>query len=151
MNYPAPSSAAKKSTPPPAKPSPNPDLQPPAATFLVDPNIGQAIDAGYEHPKPAGQTNDPNRLTIKVPSEKTVLSLGKGATGPDHINDDGITGRTESHLHFQVNEPLTTLVMGLPAKDVLTKDSDQAAKDHHGFTVVTEGYSWNCRRSTTSC
>lgn len=134
-----------KSTPPASKPkTDDQELEPAGASFVVDPNVARAIDAGYDHPVPKGQTADPNRYTIHVPSDETVFSLGKGADGPDHIKDDGITGRTKKHLHFHVEKPETTVVLGQPATDSGASrwDPEKAATVVTGYTMVTEGNAW---------
>src|SRR3954454_1943619 len=93
------------------------DLKDAAGSGLVcqDPDFSQSIKPN--RPAVAPVTQDPDRYTIFVPSEKTTLSLGqKSSVKPEHINDVGITGRSENHIHFEVNKTNKTVVtLGGPA------------------------------------
>src|SRR5262245_23621676 len=64
--------------------------------------------------------DEKDRYTIYVPSEKTTLSLGhKSSKKPYHIDDLGITGRTDDHVHFHVQKENKTVVsLGGPATSV---------------------------------
>src|SRR6185369_5984097 len=59
-------------------------------------------DGDANRPSPGKPTEGPHRISIEVPhDDETALNLG--AASPV-IDDDGITGRTKTHVHFYVKE-----------------------------------------------
>lgn len=76
-------------------------------------------------PTPAAPTEDPNLLTMYVPSERTTLELGAGKT-------PGIRMATDHHAHVTARAPLTTISLGAPGGEGI---SDPAL----GLHVTTEG------------
>jgi hypothetical protein len=122
------------------------DLKDAAGSGLVcqDPDFTSFIKPN--RPAVAPVTQDPDRYTIFVPSEKTTLSLGqKSSVKPEHINDVGITGRSENHIHFEVNKNNKTVVtLGGPATSVDISRKDAATvKQSVGYAMVTEENAWH--------
>jgi hypothetical protein len=127
------------------------ELEPAGASFILDPNLQHTIEIDYAHPVCGGPTQDPNRYTIHVPTDETVLSLGKGSEAQNRIKDDGITGRTKKHIHFHVKEEDKTFVtMGGPSLDagVCSWTGDGIAAENEGYSMVTDGHAWHESKET---
>jgi hypothetical protein len=71
-------------------------------SVIVDP-FAKFEEKEVNRPKVAEKTVGPHRYTIMVPhDDKAMVSVGQGA--PHRIKDTGITGRTNSHIHFETRE-----------------------------------------------
>jgi len=89
-----------------------------------DPDVRRTIETDVcRHVPPADPTNEPNRLTIWVPTETTYLNLGQAFPS---VHERGIDGHTDRHIHFYT--PKTTVMMG--------KDC-QLLPHHVGYSMVT--------------
>lgn len=125
----------------------NDALTPLQAARLHDPGITNLIDTP-EHPAPAAQTTDPHRITFMLPnSENTIFSLGEAAPhDAKHINNTGITGRTDQHVHFHTTdgELQTMLVLGhgASADEQLNGYKGNVLQRGNGFLVATEANAW---------
>lgn len=113
------------------------------ASFVSDPVLADTVDQGYDRADIHSPTTGPNRYTIHVPTEVTRLSLGKESPRDKWNTDVGITGYTNSHVHFEVKKQDQTVVsLGGPATTALIQDGD-APKSSHGYSMVTEGAAWH--------
>ena len=113
------------------------------APFVIDPGLAGIVEVDYESVALHQSTTDPNRVTIHVPTEKTVLSLG-AASGP-WKTDIGITGYTNHHIHFETKVNDKTIVsLGGPATtaDVESHDENVPTKSE-GYSMVTAMSAWH--------
>jgi hypothetical protein len=111
---------------------------------VTDPRDADQEEDAAEAPQTANATTDPNRYTIYVPVDQTVFSLGKGSS--TWIKDDGITGKTKKHIHFEVKEEdKTIVVLGGPALDsgLCGWEGDSIAAQNKGYAMVTDGFAWH--------
>jgi hypothetical protein len=107
-----------------------------------DPDLTKQIK--NNRPAVAPPTGVPNRHTTFVPSENTTFSLGEKCK--DRINDVGITGRTDNHVHFEVTAKNKTLVsLGGSATDTVIEsfDADHVPKKSVGYSMVTDEHAWH--------
>ena len=89
-------------------------LAPSTQTFVVDPVYADTVEMDIDLVSVGQPTAGPNRHTTHVPTEKTVLSLG--ALSGRWNTDKGITGYTDSHIHFETKAGSRTVVsLGGPA------------------------------------
>jgi len=101
-----------------------------------------------DRPPVCGPTNGPHRLTIQAPfHDETVFNLGHGKPegGPRHIKDNGITGRTKSHVHFHTkNEAVQTMAaLGGPTKEGFKGfNGIDVLGCMGGYAMVTTESSW---------
>jgi hypothetical protein len=103
---------------------------------VARPTVAPLIDVPPEH----------DRYTVYVPSEKTTLSLGqKSAKKAHHIDDVGITGRTDNHVHLHVQDKNKTAVsLGGPATSVQIEAHDaKVPKESVGYSMVTDENAWH--------
>jgi uncharacterized protein (DUF2345 family) len=113
-------------------------------SFVVDPALADSVEAEYDATVLHGTTNGPNRYTLHVPTEATVLSLGKAS--PRWDTDTGITGHTESHIHFETKKNDKTVVsLGGPAKTagIAGHDGTVPGGKLQGYAMVTEVNAWH--------
>ena len=104
-------------------------------------------------PAPAPLIDAPNkyndRYTVYVPTEHTSLSLGRkcAANKERHIDDSGLTGRTDKHVHFHVAKDDKTLVsLGGGATSVAIDSHDAGGKvptKSAGYAMVTDENAWH--------
>ena len=90
-----------------------------------------------DRPEIAPPTTDPDRHTTYVPTDHTTLSLGQKFNKEDeqHIQDFGITGRTDRHVHFHVAKTNKTIVsLGGPATSV-----EIDSHDYHSCVRLESG------------
>ncbi|HVY45493.1 MAG TPA: hypothetical protein VHB21_06415 [Minicystis sp.] len=116
-------------------------LQPPRQTFVVDPNLADVAEEAYDLPECSATTEGPNRLTLHVPTDAAVLSMGQGSTR--WIKDKGITARTTTHIHLHTKEAAneTMVALGGPTnegfasfKSVLERSTGYAmVTAHHAY------------------
>jgi hypothetical protein len=110
----------------------------------VDP-WNAAEEVPFDQPPAATPTKDDDRYTIHVPYDKTVLSLGKASSW---IKDDGITGKTEKHVHWHAAAgPAPTMVLiGGPSTTAFEGYLNDACGSNtgtnHGFMAVTDGHAF---------
>ena len=71
---------------------------------------GDAAKFDATPPTPGAPTNDPNLVSIFVPSETTSLDYGSG-------DPPGVRVATDNHVHFTARTPLTTISLGSPGGD----------------------------------
>jgi hypothetical protein len=111
-------------------------------TFVVDPVYADVVETGREPVPTAAPTAGPNRYTMHVPTEATVVSLG--AASGRWNTDKGITGYTHSHIHFETKMgPRTVVSLGAPAtRASLTGLRGAAPRSTHGYSMVTEKNAW---------
>ncbi|AUX44349.1 uncharacterized protein SOCE26_058130 [Sorangium cellulosum] len=118
-------------------------LNPKTSPSVRDPDFPATIEISPE--VPSAQTTDPHRLTLYVPTpDATVVSLGKGAS--DRIPETGITGKTNTHIHWEtVSDPARTLVMlGGPMLADGPGGDGAVAKESKGYAMMTAGHGWHC-------
>lgn len=102
-----------------------PSLKDPATDF---------VEGDASRPKPAKKTEGPHRLSIVVPhDEGSVFNLGQGSP---YLGDAGITGRTNTHVHFFATpaDSKTMLSLGTPSN---TEGFD-INRGNAGFSLVTQ-------------
>ncbi len=115
----------------------------PGISFVVDPGLADAVEAEYDLTILHNPTSGPNRYTLHVPTEHTVLSLGQ--LSPRWKTDLGITGYTDSHIHFETWANHKTVVsLGGPATTSNTKGfADKPPVATQGYSMVTEDKAWH--------
>lgn len=114
-----------------------------STSFVVDPVFADTV-AIDRHPVDIAQpTAGPNRSTTHVPTETTRLSLG--ALSSRWITDIGITGYTDSHIHFETKVTSKTVVsLGGPATTSAIKGyGDSAPVSTRGYSMVTAERAWH--------
>ncbi|APR77231.1 Hypothetical protein A7982_02578 [Minicystis rosea] len=122
-----------------------------SVSFVVDPDLGGSVEKAYELPLLHSPTAGPNRYTVHVPTETTRLSLGQKSARWD--TDTGITGHTESHIHFETKATDTTIVslggpatttgiLGHPGADAKPKQA-VPPKSTKGYAMVTSMNAWH--------
>lgn len=105
------------------------------------------VETDAARPPVAPTTAGPHRYTIYVPNnDQSIVNVGQGVTGDTRIKDTGITGKTNSHIHWEVkgkaNKTLVTL--GGPATDsVLTAFDATVPTKSTGYAMVTDGPAWH--------
>jgi hypothetical protein len=112
-------------------------------SFMVDPALTDDVDVEYDKTPLANPTAGPNRYTIHVPTETTRLSLGEKS--PRWNTDIGITGYTDSHIHFETKEHDKTIVsLGGPATTTAIPGHDpKVSSKTQGYSMVTEKNAWH--------
>lgn len=115
----------------------------PGISFVTDPGLAGAVEVDYESVALHQCTTDPNRVTIHVPTEKTVLSLG--AASDRWKTDIGITGYTDNHVHFETKVHDKTVVsLGSPATTAAIEGHDPAVPTKSkGYSMVTAERAWH--------
>jgi uncharacterized protein (DUF2345 family) len=115
----------------------------PGSSFVTDPGLSAVVEVDYESVALHQSTTDPNRVTIHVPTEHTVLSLG-AASGP-WKTDIGITGYTDNHIHFETKVNDKTLVsLGGPATTAAIESHDEnVPTKSEGYSMVTAMSAWH--------
>jgi hypothetical protein len=115
---------------------------------IVDPDLSSEYMESAGAPEISEATKDANRYTMYVPYDHTTLSLGNKSTG--WINDVGITGRTDNHMHFfvrGVNDVTdnTVVSLGSPATSVSIDEFEAGTVSEmaHGYTMITTGDAWH--------
>jgi hypothetical protein len=118
-------------------------LAPSTQTFVVDPVYADTVEMDIDLVSVGQPTAGPNRHTTHVPTEKTVLSLG--ALSGRWNTDKGITGYTDSHIHFETKAGSRTVVsLGGPAtKSTLKGLGDAAPVASNGYSMVTLQNAWH--------
>lgn len=117
-------------------------LNPRATPRATDPNLTAAIET--EAVPAANPTTGPQRLTFVVPYHATTMSLGKGEG--TRIAEDGITGRTNFHIHWHVKEQSKTVVtLGGPtsAVEIPNAHGDNLVRSINGYMMLTLGDAWH--------
>ncbi|MEP7121999.1 MAG: hypothetical protein ABJE95_13855 [Byssovorax sp.] len=114
-----------------------------SSSFMVDPALTDAVDIEYTKTPLHSPTADPNRYTIHVPTETTRLSLGQKSSRWN--TDIGITGYTDSHVHFETKENDKTIVsLGTPATTTAIPGHDpKVSSQSDGYSMVTEKNAWH--------
>jgi hypothetical protein len=120
-----------------------PPLQVPATSYVADPNYADSVETEYGVVSAAHPTHDPNRTTVHVPTEKTVLSAG--AASPVWKTDVGVTAYTATHIHFETktnDKTIVTLGTGATTADVAgySKEPPTASQ---GYAMVTAERAWH--------
>jgi hypothetical protein len=115
----------------------------PGMSFVTDPGLASVVEVDYESVALHQSTTDPNRVTIHVPTEKTVLSLG--AASDRWKTDIGITGYTDNHVHFETKVNDKTIVsLGGPATTAaITGHDPKVPTKSEGYAMVTEQNAWH--------
>ncbi|MCC6528592.1 MAG: hypothetical protein IT373_38455 [Polyangiaceae bacterium] len=126
-------------------------------SFVADPVWADTVEVDREVVSVGAPTTGPNRLTMHVPTEATVLSLG--AASGRWNTDLGIVGYTDSHIHFETKAAAkTVLSLGGPA--TVSAVAGYAGKgkgptcppdpavpiaplNTHGYSMVTEENAWH--------
>ena len=122
---------------------PPPMLFPSMASFVVDPDLADAIE--LERPPMHAPTTGPNRYTVHVPFDTSVLSLGNANERPWRT-DVGITGHTTRHIRFEVTKNTQTVVsLGGPAVLGVLGGHGAAPKASatKGYVMVTSAAAWH--------
>ena len=115
----------------------------PATSFMVDPALTDAVELDHDAPALHSPTAGPNRYTIHVPTETTRLSLGQKS--PRWNTDIGITGYTDSHVHFETKAHDSTIVsLGGPATTTAIPGHDaKVSAKSQGYSMVTAKNAWH--------
>src|SRR5262245_16013822 len=119
------------------------DMKAPKAPRMTDPDLAKDA-AKSNRPDVATPTGGPHRLTFIVPSpDKTKVNFGQKC--PTHIDDVGITGQTDTHVHWHTQVAKPTLVtLGGPATSVgITSTDANLAKRIEGYGMFTDGQAWH--------
>ena len=118
-------------------------LAPSSQTFVVDPVLADTVEMDIDLVSVGQPTAGPNRHTTHVPTEGTVLSLG--ALSGRWNTDKGITGYTDSHVHFETKAGSRTVMsLGGPAtKSTLSGLEEAAPIASHGYSMVTTKNAWH--------
>lgn len=113
------------------------------ASFVLDPVLTDAVELEYASTPLHSPTTGPNRYTIHVPTETTRLSLG--AKSPRWNTDLGITGYTDSHIHFETKiHDKTVMSLGGPATtSALSGHDPKVPVSTQGYSMVTEKNAWH--------
>jgi hypothetical protein len=124
-------------------PSSVPPLSPLATTFVADPTLSHTVEVDRTPVSIASPTAGPNRYTMRIPTETTVLSLG--AASGTWKTDIGITGYTDNHIHFETKSVAKTVVsLGRPATtSAVTGYCGTAPVSTHGYSMVTAAKAWH--------
>ena len=122
-----------------------PDLTPPSVSVVSDPLAADAVETDYDTVTCASPTSGPNRMTIHVPTELTVLSLGAPSPASAWDTDIGITGYTAHHIHFETKTNDKTIVsLGGPATTTaITGHGGEPPKETQGYSMVTAEHAWH--------
>ena len=119
------------------------NLRPLQRLRAIDPDVTSRMET--ERTAPASPTGGPNRLTLYVPTEHTILSLGQGCA--ERINDYGLTGSSDNHVHFEVTPNNQTVVsLGDPATSVCKSNfhgDDLVSALSYGYAMLTDGNAWH--------
>jgi hypothetical protein len=118
----------------------------PPVSFVVDPALAETLEEEYDLTLLHSPTGGPNRMTMHVPTETTRLSLGQPS--PRWNTDKGITGYTDSHIHFEtkVNDK-TVVSLGTSATTSDIKgQGDVPPVSTHGYSMVTDQNAWHDAR-----
>lgn len=124
----------------------DPDVPPLLAnpqSYVIDPVYASSVEIDRD-PVAVGQpTSGPNRFTIHVPTDLTVLSLG--AASGRWKTDKGIDGYTNDHIHFETKHGARTVMsLGTPATTSTLKGyGDAPPVSTHGYAMVTKGDAWH--------
>ncbi len=112
-------------------------------SFVLDPVYADIVEMDIDLVTVAQPTAGPNRYTLHVPTEKTVFSLG--AASGRWNTDKGITGYTDSHVHFETKTGSQTVVsLGGPATKSSVKGlGDMAPVASKGYSMVTLQNAWH--------
>lgn len=118
-------------------------LSAPSRSFVADPAYADTVEIERDLVSVASPTSGPNRYTLHVPTELSVLSLG--AASPRWNTDLGIVGYTDSHVHFETKTGAQTVVsLGGPATTSSVKGYGGAAPvATHGYSMVTVNNAWH--------
>ena len=119
-------------------------LNPRATPRVTDPDLTANMET--DAVAPANPTAGPHRVTFVVPSpDHTTVSFGAAAS--TRINDPGITGRTDTHVHWHVATGDTTqgvVILGQGSQDVRLTDYDgSVVSTVNGYALVTYGDAWH--------
>ncbi|MEP7121998.1 MAG: hypothetical protein ABJE95_13850 [Byssovorax sp.] len=112
-------------------------------SFVIDPALADTVEMDIDLVSVAQPTAGPNRYTIHVPTEVTRLSLG--ALSGRWNTDKGITGYTNSHVHFETKAGSRTVMsLGGPAtKSTLSGLGGKAPVGSNGYSMVTTKNAWH--------
>ncbi|MDC0741593.1 hypothetical protein [Polyangium mundeleinium] len=120
------------------------------AIKLTDPVLTGNIETDLSGDAPATPTDGPNRYTIYVPTDNATLSLGEAGPEKTRIHERGITGRTDTHVHFHVTKHApTVLSLGGPAtafvsdEEAIPSHDPKVPKQSHGYSMVTSRSAWH--------
>lgn len=119
-------------------------LNPRATPRVTDPDLTANMET--DAVAPANPTSGPHRVTFVVPTpDHTTVSFGAAAS--TRINDPGITGRTDTHVHWHVATGATTqgvVILGKGSQDVRLTDYDgSVVSGVNGYAMVTYGDAWH--------
>jgi hypothetical protein len=117
------------------------DIRVHSSPAAIDPHLSDKLKPN--RPAVGTPTSGPNRHTTFVPSESTTFSLGEKC--PERINDVGITGRTDNHVHLHVRTNNKTLVtLGSGATEVVIDAHDaKVPTKSTGYAMVTDQNAWH--------
>jgi hypothetical protein len=126
---------------------------------LIDIDVSASIDISLDptsafdkkkvcRPAVAPTTVGPHRYTIMVPhNDRAMLSVGQASS--KHINDTGITGRTDSHIHWHTLNSAnacglqTMVALGGPTTEGWKGfQGTNNLATNSGFMMVTDAHSW---------
>lgn len=115
----------------------------PTHSFVADPGLADVVEKSYERVTCANPTKDPDRMTIHVPSDTTVVSLGAASTRWN--TDLGITGYANHHVHFETkvnDKTIVSLGEGATTSGIEGHDA-KVPKKSKGYAMVTKQFAWH--------
>ena len=115
-------------------------------SYVVDPVLANVVETEYSRVTCANPTSDPNRMTIHVPTDHTVLSIG--AASSRWHTDLGIVGYADHHVHFETKtQDMTVVSLGEPATtSSITGHGGDAPVSTQGYSMVTSQLAWHQAR-----
>lgn len=116
------------------------------AAACVDPGVANAFRSEAKPVEVGDLGSGPQRLTILVPSETTVMNLGQTVT-PNVTAplDTGLTGTTDHHIDFQAKAEgaKTTITLGEAMSAAASVEKDDVPMDIEGYGLATEALAYH--------
>ena len=112
-------------------------------SFVIDPALAETVEMDIDLVAVGQPTAGPNRYTIHVPTETTRLSLG--ALSGRWNTDKGITGYTDSKIHFETKAGSRTVVSlgGNATRSTLEGLEEKTPTHSNGYSMVTTQNAWH--------
>jgi hypothetical protein len=119
-------------------------VSPPSKSMVSDPGLGGSVETDYGKVDGSSPTNGPNRMTVHVPTDTTVLSIGAANPTP-WKTDIGIVGYSDQHIHFETkaNDPTIVSLGGPATTAAITGHGGVPPKSSSGYSMVTSKNAWH--------